>query len=169
MAMESGSQRLIREEEEEYQESLKSKERKRLGIKKPKDTSFPTKGENKSVSLSNSNYKQFPYEVAKKVSKTRHDLWRRGISASSSPLSVWSDARQGSQSPKVVTWVRRRERYAKKNINGKLTPSRVMSLMKYGLVHESGLSTMMKVVGLSTSGAILKDTKLRRGSESKES
>jgi HK97 family phage portal protein len=116
------------EEEEEEEENI---------------TNFPSAGQNKTISLKNSNFPQFDYKfaevMAKDESKAGKLLWKKGDEASNHAYSQWSKARQGSQASEVREWIKRREERCVKH-NGGLTSNgialeEVMDLVKWGVIN----------------------------------
>jgi HK97 family phage portal protein len=77
-------------------------------------TNFPTKGENKKISLRNSNFPQFDYGFAKTMaddeSVNGRKIWKAGGNIrGNDAYRWWSDARDGSESPAVLAWIKERE------------------------------------------------------------
>jgi len=119
-----------------------------------KITNFPKSGDNQSISITNSQHKQFPsYAYVKDLKENWPEIWRRAGTGGNPPTSFtgndafnkWTDYKGGDRSESVLNWVKRRERFMnrhKKNnrLNG------TIAVMKWGGVTASGVPAMKKVV-----------------------
>lgn len=106
-------------------------------------TNFPSMGQNKRVSLKNSNYRQFDHKFAEVMAKDEsvagREIWKEGKVASNHAYSQWSKARSGSQAPEIRSWIKEREERCVKH-NGGLTSNSimlgdVMDLVKWGVIN----------------------------------
>lgn len=128
---------------------------KNIVAKAKEKTNFPKKGDDKKISLSNSNFKQFPYGYAKDLKENYPSIWRKGGNGGSGKdktsftgndaFSNWTKYRNGDRSQSVLNWIKRREsfmsrQHANKNIAG------VIALIKWGGVGSIGVSKMKQVV-----------------------
>ena len=127
----------------------------RMKKKAPKKlTNFPKSGDNQSISITNSQHKQFPdYNYVKGLKEDWPEIWRRAGTGGNPPTSFtgndafnrWTKYRGGDRSGSVLSWVKRRERFMnrhKKNtrLNG------TIAVMKWGGVTAAGVPAMKKVV-----------------------
>lgn len=123
-------------------------------IVKAKDiTNFPSPGDDRAVSISNSKYKQFPYGYAKDLKENWGEIWRMAGNGGNPPTSFtgndafrnWSAYQSGDRSESVLNWVRRRERYmgrhqGDKRLNG------VIAAIKWGGVLNIGVPAMKSII-----------------------
>ena len=77
-------------------------------------TNFPKKGENKKISLRNSNFPQFDYSFAKTMAEDQsvngRKIWKAGGNIrGNDAYRFWSQAREGKDSPGVLAWIKERE------------------------------------------------------------
>lgn len=109
-------------------------------------TDFPKKGDNKKISLKNSEYSQFDYSYAKKIKESYPKIWKKGGNIrGNDAFDLWGKARGNSQSNAVLDWIDEREawaarHYKDKNING------VVAAMKWGVVISRGESYMKELI-----------------------
>lgn len=144
-------------------------ERKAAGLKKPKVTNFPTRGDNKDLQLSSSQHEEFPFMVADRVRKTRPDLWKLGSPTSTLSFRNWKRVKDGDFTQALERWLRAREKWGTKHLSSDaLTPANMMKAMKYGLQHEAGVEAMMNVLGLTATGLNLPDEEDTRAAEENE-
>ena len=137
------------EDEKEYDEEFLDD----LDILDEKDelTNFPNKGDNKKISLRNSEYPQFDYDFAKNVKEVGvgKKIWTAGGNIrGNEAFMLWGRAREGSESPAVIKWIKEREAWAARHsvvdgnqfVSGSLEPNMsnvagVVALMKWGVVN----------------------------------
>ena len=98
------------EDEKEYDDEFLDD----LDILDEKDelTNFPNKGDNKKISLRNSEYPQFDYDFAKNVKEVGvgKKIWTAGGNIrGNEAFMLWGRAREGSESPAVIKWIKERE------------------------------------------------------------
>ena len=73
-------------------------------------TDFPTKGEDKKISLRNSNHPQFDFDFASNVKEQTPDIWKAGGNIrGNEAFKLWDRARDGDDSPSVLEWIKERE------------------------------------------------------------
>jgi HK97 family phage prohead protease len=73
-------------------------------------TNFPTKGEDKKISLRNSNRPQFDFEFASNVKEQTPEIWKAGGNIrGNEAFKLWERARGGDESPSVLEWIKERE------------------------------------------------------------
>ena len=137
------------EDEKEYDDEFLDD----LDILDEKDelTNFPNKGDNKKISLRNSEYPQFDYDFAKNVKEVGvgKKIWTAGGNIrGNEAFMLWGRAREGSESPAVIKWIKEREAWAARHsvndgnqfVSGSLEPNMsnvagVVALMKWGVVN----------------------------------
>ena len=142
------------EEAEVLMESQFSIEPENVKEKPKKDrTNFPSPGDDRAVSISNSKYKQFPYGYAKDLKENWPEIWRRGGNGGNPPTSFtgndafrnWTKYQGGDRSESVLNWVRRRERYMGRH-QGNTRLAGTVANIKWGGVSNIGVSGMKKVI-----------------------
>lgn len=142
------------EEAEVIMESQFSIEPENVKEKPKKDrTNFPSPGDDKQVSISNSKYKQFPYGYAKDLKENWPEIWRRAGNGGNPPTSFtgndafrnWTKYKSGDRSESVLNWVRRRERYMGRH-QGNNRLNGTIANIKWGGVSNIGVSAMKKIV-----------------------
>ena len=73
-------------------------------------TNFPTRGEDKKISLRNSNYPQFDYEFAKTNKEQHPKIWKAGGNIrGNEAFNLWGKARDGEETNAVLSWIKERE------------------------------------------------------------
>jgi HK97 family phage prohead protease len=73
-------------------------------------TDFPTKGEDKKISLRNSNHPQFDFDFASNVKEQTPEIWKAGGNIrGNEAFELWERARGGDESPSVLEWIKERE------------------------------------------------------------
>jgi len=117
-------------------------------------TNFPSSGDNQKISLSNSNFKQFPdHAYVKNLKENYPGIWRRAGTGGNPPTSFtgndaysnWTKYRAGDRSASVLSWVKRRERFMSRH-SGNTRLNGIIAVMKWGGVTKSGVSAMKKIV-----------------------
>jgi HK97 family phage portal protein len=131
-------------------------------------TNFPKKGENKKISLRNSNYPQFDYGFAKSMaedtSANGRKLWKAGGNIrGNDAYRYWTQARDGKDSPGVLAWIKEREAWCARHtvVDGNQFAGSskepnlsniagVVALIKWGAVNpklgEAGMKKVVKEV-----------------------
>jgi len=129
-------------------------DRMKKDSKAPKVTNFPGSGDNQTISISNSKFKQFPdYNYVKDLKENWPEIWRRAGTGGNPPTSFtgndafnrWTKYRSGDRSESVLNWVKRRERFMNRH-QGNTRLNGTIAVMKWGGVTKSGVSSMKKVV-----------------------
>ena len=118
-----------------------------------KVTDFPEKGDNKKISLRNSNYPQFSFQFAKALYDDKSSVGRKiwgagGNIRGNGAFQNWIKARDGSTSPAILDWIKEREAWCARHtvvdgnqfVGGKTTPNAsniagVVALIKWGAVN----------------------------------
>ena len=114
-------------------------------------TNFPKRGDNKKISLRNSQYPQFDYNFSKNVKEegVGKQIWRAGGNIrGNEAFMLWGRAKEGSESPAVLKWIKEREAWAARHsvndgnqfVGGDLSPNLsnvagVVALMKWGVIN----------------------------------
>ena len=122
--------------------------------KAPEETNFPNAGDNQKISLSNSDFRQFPdYAYVKNLKENYPKIWRRAGTGGNPPTSFtgndafrnWTKYKAGDRSASVLSWVKRRERFMNRH-QGNTRLNGTIAVMKWGGVTKSGVSAMKKIV-----------------------
>jgi hypothetical protein len=116
-----------------------------------KETNFPNAGDDKKISLRNSEYPQFDYDFAKNVKEqgVGKQIWAAGGNIrGNEAFMLWGRARDGSESPAVLKWIKEREAWAARHsvndgnqfVGGSKEPNLsnvagVVALMKWGVIN----------------------------------
>ena len=121
-------------------------------------TNFPTKGEDKKVSLRNSNHPQFDFDFASSVKEQTPEIWKAGGNIrGNEAFELWRKAREGSESPSVIEWIKEREAWIArhfedgKQFKGNDEPNLsniagVVAQMKWGTIGTLGEQGMKDVI-----------------------
>ena len=134
-------------------------------------TDFPTKGEDKKISLRNSNYPQFDYDFIAGVKENDNDIYKAGGNIrGNEAFNLWTKARNGEETEGVLSWIKEREAWAARHFEDgsqfksgdkKARPSNiggVIAQAKWGIIGTLGEQGMKDV--------ILEAIKYREGKES---
>tara|TARA_Y100000004_G_scaffold96027_1_gene107546 strand:+ start:2958 stop:5585 length:2628 start_codon:yes stop_codon:yes gene_type:complete len=122
--------------------------------KAPKKTNFPSSGDNQTISISNSKFKQFPdYNYVKDLKENWPEIWRRAGTGGNPPTSFtgndafnrWTKYRSGDRSESVLNWVKRRESFMARH-SGNTKLNGYIAVMKWGGTTKTGVSAMKKTV-----------------------
>lgn len=126
-----------------------------------KQTNFPTRGDDKKISLRNSQHEQFDYDFAKNVKEVGvgKQIWKAGGNIrGNEAFMLWGRARQGSESPAVLSWIKERESWGARHFrdgqafkDGSKSPNLsnvagVVAQMKWGVVGTLGEQGMKDVI-----------------------
>ena len=129
-----------------------------------KKTNFPERGDDKKISLRNSQYKQFDYDFAKNVKEggsVGKKIWDAGGNIRGDTAFVlWGRARDGEETTGVLNWIKEREAWSARHTvvdgnqfsSGTLEPNLsnvkgIVALMKWGSVNPKlGISGMKAVI-----------------------
>ena len=122
-------------------------------IDSKKVTDFPEKGDNKKISLRNSNYPQFSFQFAKALYDDKSSVGRKiwgagGNIRGNGAFQNWMKARDGSTSPAILDWIKEREAWCARHtvvdgnqfVGGKTKPNAsniagVVALIKWGAIN----------------------------------
>ena len=126
-----------------------------------KQTNFPNRGDDKKISLRNSEHEQFDYDFAKNVKEVGvgKQIWKSGGNIrGNDAFLLWGRAREGSDSPAVLSWIKERESWGARHFrdgqafkSGNKSPnlsnvSGVVAQMKWGVVGTLGMQGMKDVI-----------------------
>ena len=79
-------------------------------------TDFPTKDEDKKISLRNSNYPQFDYGFIAGVKENDPDIYKAGGNIrGNEAFNLWTKARNGEETAGVIKWIKEREAWASRH------------------------------------------------------
>ena len=121
-------------------------------------TNFPTKGEDKKISLRNSNHPQFDFDFASNVKEQTPEIWKAGGNIrGNEAFKLWERARDGDESPSVLEWIKEREAWLArhfedgKQFEGDTEPNLsniggVVAQMKWGTIGVLGEQGMKDVI-----------------------
>ena len=122
-------------------------------------TDFPTKDEDKKVSLRNSNYPQFDYDFIAGVKENDPDIYKAGGNIrGNESFNLWTKARNGEETDGVISWIKEREAWAARHFEDGAQfksgdkagrPSNiagVIAQMKWGVIGTLGEQKMKDVV-----------------------
>ena len=121
-------------------------------------TDFPTKGEDKKISLRNSNHPQFDFDFASSVKEQTPEIWKAGGNIrGNEAFELWERARNGDESPSVLEWIKEREAWLArhfedgKQFEGDTEPNLsniggVVAQMKWGTIGILGEQGMKDVI-----------------------
>ncbi len=123
-------------------------------------TNFPKAGDNKKISLRNSNYPQFDYSFASAMKdEGPKKIWRAGGNIrGNEAFMLWSRARQGSETPAVLSWIKEREAWAARHFrdgqafrDNEKEPTvgsvaGIVAQNKWGVIGNLGEQTMKDVI-----------------------
>ena len=121
-------------------------------------TDFPTKGEDKKISLRNSNHPQFDFDFAASVKEQTPEIWKAGGNIrGNEAYKLWERARGGDESPSVLEWIKEREAWIArhfedgKQFEGDTEPNLsniggVVAQMKWGTIGVLGEQGMKDVI-----------------------
>jgi hypothetical protein len=76
-------------------------------------TDFPTQGEDKAISLRNSQYPQFDRTFAERIRDEYPDVWDAGGNIrGNEAFDLWGRAIDGDDAPAVLDWIKEREAWS---------------------------------------------------------
>lgn len=79
-------------------------------------TNFPNKGDDKKISLRNSEEPQFSHSYAKKLKAEYPKIWRAGGNIrGNQAYQLWTKARSGDDTPAIREWIKEREAWIKRH------------------------------------------------------
>ena len=121
-------------------------------------TNFPTKGEDKKISLRNSNYPQFDFNFASNVKEQTPEIWKAGGNIrGNEAFMLWGRSRDGQETEAITTWIKERESWAARHFqDGKQfkedkepnlsNVAGVVAQMKWGVIGNLGEQGMKDVI-----------------------
>ena len=122
-------------------------------------TDFPKKGDDQKITLRNSEYPQFDREFAENIAEFNSEVWELGGNIrGNEAFDLWGRARNGSDDPEVLDWIKEREAWAARHFNdgsqfadGDLEPNRsnvagIVAQMKWGVIGNLGEQTMKDTI-----------------------
>ena len=121
-------------------------------------TNFPTKGEDKKISLRNSNYPQFDFDFANNVKEQTPEIWKAGGNIrGNEAFNLWKKARAGEETEGVLKWIKEREAWVarhfedgkqfKKDLEPNLSNvAGVVAQIKWGAIGTLGEQGMKDVI-----------------------
>ena len=125
----------------------------------PLATNFPAKGDDKKVSLRNSNFERFDIGFAKNIKEFNPEIWELGGNIrGNEAFEYYAKYKDGSRTDGVMGWVREREAWSarhfqdgKQFVDGDVEPNKsnvggVIAQMKWGSVGVLGEQRMKDVV-----------------------
>ena len=79
-----------------------------------RQTDFPNKGDDKKISLRNSDEPQFDYEFAKNIKEQTPEIWKAGGNIrGNEAFMLWGRARDGQDTEAIREWIKEREAWIK--------------------------------------------------------
>lgn len=109
-------------------------------------TDFPTEGDDKAVSLRNSQYPQFDYEWALRLREEYPDVWNEGgMERGTTAFTNWGKAREGDLTEAVLDWIREREAWAARHFDNNRLAG-VVAQVKWGVIGTLGESGMKSLI-----------------------
>ena len=120
-------------------------------------TDFPKKGDDKAVSLRNSNFERFDRAFAESLKESSPQIWKAGGNIrGNDSYKLWGRALEGEDSKTVSDWIREREAWAARHrFDGSQFPedkatlsniAGVVAAIKWGVVLDIGETTMKKAI-----------------------
>jgi HK97 family phage major capsid protein len=140
-------------------------------------TDFPKQGDDKKISLRNSEYPQFDHDFAQNLKDNNPEIWKAGGNIrGNEAFNLWSKAKDGEETDGVLSWIKEREAWAArhfedgKQLEGK--PGRpsniagVVAQMKWGVIGTLGQQGMKDAI--LTAIKYLEDKEDRQVSDTEE-
>lgn len=120
-------------------------------------TDFPTKGDDKALSLRNSNFQRFDRAFAERLKESEPNIWSAGGNIrGNDAFKLWGRAIDGDDAKAVTDWIREREAWAARHRkDGKQFPgdnatksniAGVVAAIKWGVVLDIGEKVMKEAV-----------------------
>jgi len=122
-------------------------------------TDFPNQGDDFKITLRNSEYPQFGRDFAENIQEFNPEIWSAGGNIrGNEAFELWGQARDGSEDPEVLDWIKEREAWAARHFdngsqfaNGDLEPNMsnvagVVAQMKWGVIGAIGEQGMKDVI-----------------------
>ena len=126
-----------------------------------KATNFPSRGDDKAISLRNSEHEQFDYEFSKNVKEVGvgKQIWKAGGNIrGNEAFTLWGRARAGEKTEGVLNWIKEREAWGARHFrdgqkfkDGSVSPNLsnvagVVAQLKWGIVGTLGKQGMKDVI-----------------------
>lgn len=109
-------------------------------------TDFPKKGDDKKVTLRNSEYPQFSRSFAENLKADHPDLWAKGGNIrGNEAYEYWGKARAGDDSDGVIDWIKEREAWAARHFED-FRIAGVIAQIKWGVIGSRGQQYMKDLV-----------------------
>lgn len=109
-------------------------------------TNFPTNGENKEISLRNSNFKQFDHSYAMKLKEEYPEIWKKGGNIrGNEAFDYWHKSVNGNKSQGVLDWIKEREAWMARH-EGDFRIAGVIAVVKWGGIVKKGESYMKNLI-----------------------
>ena len=109
-------------------------------------TDFPEKGDDREISLRNSQYRQFDFGYAKSLKENYPEIWNKGGNIrGNEAFSLWGKARGGSSSESVKSWIKEREAWIARH-HKDFRLAGVVAQIKWGAVGSRGMEYMKRLV-----------------------
>ena len=81
-----------------------------------RQTNFPNKGDDKKISLRNSEEPQFDYDFAKNIKEQTPEIWKAGGNIRGNDAFIlWGRARDGQDTEAIREWIKEREAWIKRH------------------------------------------------------
>jgi HK97 family phage major capsid protein/HK97 family phage prohead protease len=122
-------------------------------------TDFPTKGDDKKISLRNSQYPQFDFDFAEGIKEDNKEVWGTGGNIrGNEAYQFWKKARAGEETEGVLDWIKEREAWAARHFedgaqfkDGSKEPNKsnvagVVAQIKWGVIGTLGEQGMKDVL-----------------------
>ncbi len=123
-----------------------------------RQTDFPNKGDDKKISLRNSDEPQFDYDFAKNIKEQTPEIWKAGGNIRGNDAFIlWGRARDGQDTEAIREWIKEREAWIKrhfedgKQFKGDTEPNLsnvggVVAQIKWGTIGTLGEQGMKDVI-----------------------
>ena len=123
-----------------------------------RQTDFPNKGDDKKISLRNSDEPQFDYDFAKNIKEQTPEIWKAGGNIrGNEAFMLWGRARDGQDTEAIREWIKEREAWIKrhfedgKQFKGDTEPNLsnvggVVAQIKWGTIGTLGEQGMKDVI-----------------------
>ena len=123
-----------------------------------RQTNFPNKGDDKKISLRNSEEPQFDYDFAKNIKEQTPEIWKAGGNIrGNEAFMLWGRARDGQDTEAIREWIKERESWIKrhfedgKQFKGDTEPNLsnvggVVAQIKWGTIGTLGEQGMKDVI-----------------------
>ena len=123
-----------------------------------RQTNFPNKGDDKKISLRNSEEPQFDFDFAKNIKEQTPEIWKAGGNIrGNEAFMLWERARDGQDTEAIREWIKEREAWIKrhfedgKQFKGDTEPNLsnvggVVAQIKWGTIGTLGEQGMKDVI-----------------------